>query len=602
MAIDQIARLNSIRSEHRSVQNSLPHLFDSSLLTHPTQVEASTRAKESFSTEQMSAYQNLRQVPGGFFFMNGHAGTGKTHWATHLAAFSQLETRSPVDTKVLYLLETSQAVDDISSKLGMLYKKFKIPKKIVRINGLPQRFEEVEDVTKHKTTKDSSDRRAVLDFTMGFLQEILEHEKGQPYQYRVGPNGQMWVPELGLPHPRREVRNLDEAAYAYFLRNRQYFHELHLAATNIRKMVECDDKRRYLPDLKDPLWRLYHTTVSVADIVITTPEVAVHELVTSVFKPTIIIYDQAGKARELSTLISIGSYDPLLTVLVGDVTQLLPSSRKETQQVHQFYYALETSTLARVTHKGRHNALLEVNHRAKGRLYELPSKLYYWGAMRSSTSSSETFPVSVKKVREWLDALRGRRSEVPRLLVSLFYSSWETIRDHTSWNPVHHAWILEKVQDLLKKPWFQSGTVLIITSSKGSSSEYDEALEGWPSTLRRRVTLRTFNTVQGSSGDVVFFDVVKGSAYTDDPNRLATALTKSILGEVILMSYYIASKRLQRGGISPSKHLIKVWEECEKDGQILKDNRYGSDIKARIEARRLERERRQRERFDLPRE
>lgn len=598
---DYIIRLKKSLQDERSIAHHLPHLFDPKLVVNPHQVTAAARAYRSFSDEQKAAFERMRTAPHGMYFVNGHAGTGKAHLATHIAAMSQTQTKSDANVKVLYLLETSKAVDDTAIKLFKVYNKLKVYKQIVRIPSLPFRF---RTVVVDGATSETQQLAPILNFTMGFLRRLLHHEKGLPFQYEVNEEGKVWIPELVLPKPRRAYTyNLDEAAYIWFLKNRASFHGLHLAATEVRKRVETEDNQRHLPDLHALLEPLYCHVLGAADVVITTPAAATQKLLTTVFNPTVVIYDQAAKARELSTLVPVGYYNPLLTIFIGDIKQLLPSPSKATRLEKEHFEALETSTLARVVHKGGNASHLNVNHRAYGRLHELPSKLFYSGALRSSIPVSAQFKSPVDDFQRYLNKLRGHDSTIPRLLVSLFNSTWEPTKGTSSWNPVHHAWILSKVQSVLSESWF-SGTILIITSSKGASAKYDDAVDGWPQWERCRVTIRTVNTVIGSEADLVFVDIVKPSKYIDDRHKLCTALSKAKYGEIILMSYKMTTMRLgstQHGKETPetsSKYLSKVMEECEENRQVLRDTWFGRDIKERVESDKVERRKREQEEYD----
>lgn len=588
---EYIVCLKEDTRHQRLIQNHLPHLFDSNLVVDAHQATAAAQAYRSFSDEKKTAFERLRRVSHGLFFVDGHAGTGKAYWAIHVAAMSQLQTEPATDVKVLYLLETSRAVDDLSFKLGRVYNSFNIKKGILRIPSLPHRFRKARAGPNDETAAKNSDFATMLNFTMGFLQQLLRYEKEKPYEYPVSPQGQIWVPQLTPPEPYG-VPSLDEAAYAWFLNHRASYHEVHLAATGIRKTIETGDEQRHLPDMQALLEPLYRATISVADIIITTPAAATHKLVGTNFKPTVIIYDQAGKARELSTLVPLGFYNPLLTIFIGDIKQLLPSPSKNPQTEKKYFDALEISTLARVVQKRGIAAHFKVNHRARGRLQDLPSKLFYGGALESSIPQCMAFPYPVQRVRKYLDTLRRHPSEFPRLMVSLFHSAWERIKGTSSWNPVHHAWILAQVESLLSSSWF-GGTILIITSHKGASGKYDDAMEDWPARLRKlryRVTLRTVNTVIGCEADLSFVDIVKPSSYIDDRNKLCTALSKARYGEIIMMNYKMSRQRL--GGASnpgeeghaSSQHLCKVYDECDESKQVLRDNKFGEDIKKRVDA------------------
>lgn len=208
---DYIVRLKKGLRSESLIEHHLPHLFDLELVINPEQAAAIASAYGFFSDEQKAAFESMRRVPYGMFFVNGHGGTGKAHWAVHVAAMSQTQTAA-TPVKVMYLLETSKAVDELSSKLLGVYDKLRVFKNIIRIPSLPFRFEKATAGPNHQLTP-------MLNFTMGFLRQLLLNEEGLPHQYPVSSDGKIWVPEL-TPPSHHGVPNLDEVAYAWFLKNR----------------------------------------------------------------------------------------------------------------------------------------------------------------------------------------------------------------------------------------------------------------------------------------------------------------------------------------------------------------------------------------------
>lgn len=561
------------RFENRNpLHLELPHIFDRTLVTDDAQRSALQTAVGKFSSEKKDAFAALHNFNGKLFFLNGFAGSGKAHWAMHLAAMAQMQTADHANHKAMYLLETKKAVDNASVKLKKIFEKLRVDKKIIRIASLPARVRMADKDDRRPTDSEpcSGEVLAKLDFSVGFLRQTL-----RPVGDIVGTNAS-----------HGDVQSLDEAAFQWFNEHRGSFPEVAKLVEEINEefMDQPQDAQNLLPELSIHLEPLYQAAISSADTIIATASAVAHPLMSESFNPYLIIFDQAAMARELSTLVPFGFYNPAAVVLVGDIHQLLPASRALTMSEPERLDPLRISMLSRALVQDSVHVHFRVNHRAYGRLHELPSKIFYNNALESSIPLEKTFPPPVQAVRRYMDATRGKKSVIPRLLVDLFHSRWTGKDGGGFWNPVHHAWVMPQIVKLLCAPWFRSvdgkrkGSILVISSHKGSSAEYDTAMEDWPSHMRGRVTLRTVNTAQGSQGDIVIVDLVKPSDYTDDPNRLAVALSKSIQGEIILMNHYMSLHRLVPGQKVPSEVMCKIWDECRINSQILNDRKYGEAI------------------------
>ena len=286
-----------------------------------------------------------------------------------------------------------------------------------------------------------------------------------------------------------------------------------------------------------------------------------------------VFYDEAAHARDLSTLIPPAFFQAKAYIFIGDHRQVAPYVAHS----HQYSSQLAVPSLLRASAHELALSQLLINHRSFGRLHEMPSSIFYENQMMSPFSEEELLPEPVKRVREYLDGLRSSKAQIPRLLVSFRRDKWlKAVAGPSSWNPVHHNWIVPRIRELLNAEWFKGldgttpGTIMVITTAKESCFHYRKELSHWRWEDRRRVNVRTIDTSQGHEADIVFVDIVKPGKFTDDKCRLCVATTRAFQGEVIVMRQnYSSNWKSKDGGAS---YLVKIWSHCAQQGQILEVN------------------------------
>lgn len=557
----------------------LPHMYDLSLIQDEASRASAQLILDSFNSHQHLAYQKLKTIPHGLFFIPGCPGAGKTYWALRIAALAQMgRQRVPI----LYLVDINKPVNDVAKRMAQLYHDVGLKKKVIRVHLWPRevsrsfgRRAEGDISTSGPGNEENSPPLNMPSLLPSFV-EYLQHSLDSPNGHEKSADRVT------------TAQTLDEAAWELFQKDPERFPYIHPGIHNIEAMLEPEVEK-----FRNSLEELYKAALAEADFIATTPVVAAREYFTKSFQPTLVFFDEAAHARELSTLIPIAFHKPEVCIFLGDPRQITPHTNGD----HGYREQLQLSAIQRalsVESEGFKAPVshLNMNRRAYAGLEVLPSSMFYGGNMIPDPKvADEPLPQPVIETREYLNKLRGNSAKVPRLVVSLNQSEWETPKGGTSsWNPCHHEWIQKRIRGLLGASWFKTvdgkrpGSILIVASSKEAAYRYLMAMESWGSESRDRVEVRTVETAAGAQGDIVFVDIVKPSDYIDNKHRLCVAMTRAIQGEVILLSKRMSSARLTRWGREPSVYLKKIWTKCLLAGQVYQGDGIVGDLAGLMES------------------
>jgi superfamily I DNA and/or RNA helicase len=189
---------------------------------------------------------------------------------------------------------------------------------------------------------------------------------------------------------------------------------------------------------------LYVSALQPTSFVATTPVVAARRFMSEVYRPDIVIFDEAVHARHSRRVVK-----PAMFIFVGDHRQTKPFVRCQEALCKQ----LEVSLLERAAKRGLASSQLLINHRAFANLHAMQSRLYYKDKLVSGNDFADgELPDSVREVREhststrYEESIAGSRA----LLVSLENSRWESPGNKTSsYNPAHQYWIVPRAKELL---------------------------------------------------------------------------------------------------------------------------------------------------------
>ncbi|VUC33206.1 unnamed protein product [Clonostachys rosea] len=525
----------------------------------------------SFNNDHRAALEGLSNISNGLYFVNGCPGAGKTEWNMVVSALIQAKQRPGSKRKrspILFLVDLNKTVDDAADRYFQLCRSCGLEKKVIRMHGWPYEMNNSSKLNTAPGKGASDNAETEPDFTKKFLATVSQavHDSN--------------------PRNQNRAPTLDEAAWEHYECHKNEtddFAKLGLLLDRMDKgeAFSTDDWK----SLRRRVCLLYRAVLSQADFIATTP-VATFPNFSRLFRPDIVFIDEAPHARELTTLIPIAFFEPLVWIFTGDVNQTEPFVKGgHKQQVERdglkynaFARQLRMSTMARAAKVGAIDSWLLTNARAHGNLHRLPSKLFYQDRMVSNHREEAMYPPSTLHLKSYLENLGAKSTTFSenRIVVEL-KGSREEVYKKSYWNPTNHRWILAQVKRLLEDTKFTSvinqdapGSIMIQTPYSTALREYISHIKTWQKTWQSRVRVLTVDTAQGNQADVVFLDMVRTTkaGFMDDPKRLNVAITRARQAEVIVMhsrtnSSYFAGQRRN------SKYTSQIWDDAKQGGRIL---------------------------------
>lgn len=351
---------------------------------------------------------------------------------------------------------------------------------------------------------------------------------------------------------------LKEAARQYLAAHHEDFPLLSaLIRSNPEEIDPDEDESEY--ELHRREWyALFSAVLARTDIVISTTVGAakIAHNCGGDFRPRLVIFDDAARARELSTLVAIANFpDTEAWLFTGTCEMSKPyvASHVNPKLWNPCADQLRHSMMERCCHAKPDIHRLSLNHQALGDLHHLTSDIFWSGEIQSAFPDAERFPPSTMHLLEYCRSLASNPSlSVPRLLVHVRGSGLGTQEQNSRFNNAHLNWVVQRVvRDLVLDQNFRSvdnkqrGSIIITTPYKAQFTNYRKEIDR----LMRRLDIehraaggsgkgvhreapveaRTADTVQGHSADVVVYDLVSSevTSHLIDPNRTCVALSRS---------------------------------------------------------------------------
>ncbi|KAF6844521.1 Regulator of nonsense transcripts 1-like protein 1 [Colletotrichum musicola] len=541
-------------------------------------------AYRKLNIDHLAAYEQLRRMPAGLQLTLGGPGAGKTTLNSLIAALAMSHPVTEVidakkttrRVKVLYLLDVNDPCDDVANRVYRLLKDAGISRRVIRVRGCAREMSRSSRL--HPTSEPPNDESIrVPDFTFGFLK-----------QARLAQDKQ-------VRRSSEDAPSLDEAAWERFETSR----DSHKSLSKLLEKLDggATKTKRTASELRNLVSKLYFLVIREADFIATTPVGASGQLST-MFHPDLVFVDEAAHARELTSLMPLAFNPARAYIFTGDTRQTRPfvqGCQGKGLRFNQYAKQLMISTMERADLAGALDSKLLITHRMYGDLHVLASELFYDGLLKSGMTPTGRFPDSVQHIQHWLSRFsHGQGCVVPRLLIDHHESREQ--KDRTSfYNPVHEAFIKERCLELLCDADFrrvdkpdQPGRILIITPYKAALKRYKTFTDVLPPHFRGRLDVelrhksmeaRTVDSAQGHEADFVFVDTVrtKTAGFLDDPKRLCVMLTRARIGEMVLMNKGMTMKR-HSGSMIEAEWTAKVYEHCQKNGQLVNINRWGSEL------------------------
>jgi hypothetical protein len=559
-----------------------PHMKDPE--NNPGMHPELVKLYKSLNQDHRKAYEGLRLAPAGVVMIGGGPGAGKTHFNVFTAIAAQSKRlyvtapgKPPIyrRPKVLYLIDVNKPIDDVANRALAQSQRTGIKLNIVRMQGFPKEWKSGAWTSKDDSKSESEAERNDdgPDFTRRFL--------GESQLAEVSRNARNAARACKAP-------TLDEAAWKI------YQEQKHGKYATITSMLETFHERGMNEDdgkvLRSHIYDLYRDVLEQIDFVATTPVAAAGSAFSKMFKPDLVILDEAPHARELTSLIPLAFFSPKAWIFTGDYRQTRPfvsstggkGAQTKGLMFNPYAEQLMMSTMERAEKEGAVPHSLLINHRAYGGLEKLPSILFYHGKMRSG--HKDPLPSSTKHVRAFLQGfLQGGRIDENRLIIHL-ENAQEARSGNSFYNRENQEWIMKRVVELAQDPKFRSvdgqkpGRMMIISPYKAATAGYRAALRRLQPgiqvrvgvELKDRAEVRTVDVAQGHESDVVFVDMVRTTTpgFCDDPHRLCVGITRARQGEFILMNPAMRTKRICRQEVL-TKFLAKLWDYYSNRNQIV---------------------------------
>lgn len=348
-------------------------------------------------------------------------------------------------------------------------------------------------LSRYEANKDESVRVTIHDFTNAF------RNAGKSSGEHVAPT-------------------LDQAAKSLYERHKDTDY------ADIKTMLGGNNPQTFHELLKESIEHVYCDVLQAADVIVTTP-VTASKFATELgshFKPSLVIFDEAPHARELSTLIDIARFQPAAWLFTGDHRQTKPwvGSHGQRPAINKAVHQLRVSMMERAYVANPDMRSLLINHRAYGNLQMLGSKLFYGGKMVPANNPDDLTPSTLHLRQKYIMPLKHNTGpEVSRLVVVLKGIGSPKEVQKSWYHPKHQQWTMDLITKLLRDPQFlqtngrDPGSILIMSPYKRSFLEYRKAAKQlkkrYPIFEKREFEPRTVSTAQGHEADFVILDLVR---------------------------------------------------------------------------------------------
>ncbi|KAK0729893.1 AAA domain-containing protein [Lasiosphaeris hirsuta] len=463
-----------------------------------------------------AAYAALDNLVQNIKWIIGVAGTGKTKFLQFIILMAIFGDKEKTHlTKTIYFVNQNTGVNDFSSDL-FHFEELNANNAVIRLHNFET---EVEDWMQDRVTKnrreipfDSDDaKRACAGIDDHFL---AQHQLAQLALDMNNIRSQKKKKKL-------KSLSLNEAAYRYFQERPSEYPDL-------KDALEKYDPEKST-DIKESVTKLYRDFLEQFTGVVTpTPHAGCLSKFVRHFKANICLLDEAAKVGDLTLLQIIRKHEPNF---------LLAQEQ------------LKISTLERAANIGGIvTSSLTVNHRGRGGLVALPSKIIYHHYMQPAVKGKDAWPTETVAWHSFLVAKCPRLSDdTQRILVELQGATTKKLGT-SSFNTEHVAYAcdvaIEAVRDHnLRGLNGKAKDVLIISFYTAQVFQYQRELDRrmrkgeLKQDERQQIILRTVDSSQGFSADFVIVDFVQAfcPGFTCDRQRVCVALTRDRQAEVILM-------------------------------------------------------------------
>lgn len=534
--------------------------------------------------DQKAVYVNLlSSLPARVGIIPGGTGTGKTQLMMTISALTLGQDRRSGASKaktggsVLFVMEANRLVNDAATRMWQLLKQLG-PEDLVVVRGYNLNYENAYGTRRFLRTDDDEQSPASV-FERWFPARRADH-----------------IPQV---RERRQGECLAPTIRDFIL----WF--LHSRAGDFPTLIKWVNGEENMSEnsnfdslIKSEWDRLLKKALPLIDVVVTTVNGAAKIAPAGGygFQPRLVIFDEAARARELSTLVLISCFPSAEAWLFTGTCELSKpyvGSYGNRQLWNPCREQLRTPMMERAQHVVPDMQWLSLNHQTYGNLQNLPSSLFWDGKIKSAIPEWDRFPTATRHLLQYLQRFApGHELAVPRLLVHTEQSAQRVPKVRSKFNPYHVEWVVQRlIRDLAQDPDFRSadgkepGSITVVTPYRAQLTNYNQAIKNLLDDLDKdyrgagkhgrklhrdmRIEARSTDTVQSSSSDLVVLDLVHFvvTPHLDDVNRLCVSLTRARQAEVIVMHRGMLDSDNWHGSL-----LESLYHHCDRHGQVVNVN------------------------------
>lgn len=532
--------------------------------------------------DQKAVYTNLlSKLPARVGIIPGGTGTGKTQLMMTISALALAQDRrsgafnAKRGGSVLFIMEANRLVNDAATRIWQLFKQLGRDNLVV-VRGYNLNYENVPG-TRGFLSSDNDDGSPGSIFEQCFPARRADHIP----QVREGRKGECLAPTI-----RDFIRWVFRSRAVEF--------------PTLTKWVNGEQEKKGNGDFDLVIQRewnkLLQEALPLIDMMVTTVNGAAKIAPAGghAFQPRLVIFDEASRARELSTLVPISCFPSAEAWLFTGTCELSKpyvGSYGNRGLWNPCQQQLRTSMMERAQHVVLDMQWLSLNYQTYGNLQELPSKLFWDGRIRSAIP--EPFPTATRHLLQHLQRFAtGHELTVPRLLVHTEQTRKPDSRAKSKYNLNHVEWVVKRlIRDLAQDPHFRSadgkepGSITVVTPYRAQLAHYSKEIKDLMKDLDKsrqgagihgqklhremRIEARSTDTVQSHSADLVVIDLAHSvvTDHLDDVNRLCVSLTRARQAEVIIMHSGMLRLRNWAGSL-----VERLYYHCERHGQVVNVN------------------------------
>ncbi|TAQ88734.1 hypothetical protein B7494_g2949 [Chlorociboria aeruginascens] len=478
----------------------------------------------NFNTAQLEWYNSLSSTLE-YSLLHGPYGSGKTRIC--VATATEIISNPNNINRVLYAVETNEAVDEVALEFERLITRSKLKKKLIRLHSLPGEKSAVYPL--YDKQEQLQDRYTDVLLSQLSVEEYISTLSDNYKVVRARGDPRRVLTRLSLSHAMHQklklqsnnsIQALDELLDEYGL----------FGFNNTSSATRTK--------IKQGLNDLLAETLAEQDVIVCTLAAAAKVNLATNFKPIMTILDEAGRVPEAKSLIITAMFpDAKFHLRVGDHLQMGPYCQSYGREkdtipfLNPFASQYLLSEFERLIRNGVEYKLLTLQHRCQGDISRFVSDTFYHGQVQTASLAPNEL-VRIDNIRKFVVDKLGAKTFTNRYMRFIANSRSEKEPGGTSSiNDIEASALVADLQTISAEPLFAHMKVGILTFYKGQLV----LLKRKCAPIQRASTLdihfMTVASCQGTQFDIVLLSFVKttGITFINEPRALLVALSRASL-------------------------------------------------------------------------